>query len=125
MNLFPIAEKLEADGVGVMADTIFINMIPAECTQGVLLRNPLQGTAINYELPGYYKTKFHVIVRAATYPAGEALIQQVFDSLTLDEVQVGSMFFHYMRPATKPVVFPLSKGNLLEFAADFDVVFVE
>jgi hypothetical protein len=30
-----------------------------------------------------------------------------------------------MRPATLPVVFPLSKGNLLEFAVDFDVLFNE
>jgi hypothetical protein len=125
MNLFPIAEKLEADGVGVMAETIFINMIPAEAPTGVLLRNPLQGTEIDYELPGFYKTQFKVIVRATTYPDGEALIQAVFDSLTMLDKQVGTMFVKYMRPKTKPVVFPLSKGNLLEFSADFVTCFTE
>lgn len=125
MNLLPLAEKLEADGVGVMAETIFINMIPAEAPTGVLLRNPLQGTKIDYELPGYYKTEFKVIARAASYPDGEALIQAVFDSLTMAEATVGSMFVKFMRPKTKPVVFPLSKGNLLEFSADFTVCFTE
>lgn len=125
MNLLPLAEKLEADGVGVMTDTIFINMIPAEAPTGVLLRNPLQGTQIDYELPGFYKTEFKVIARATTYPEGEALIQAVFDSLTVIEAQVGPMYVKHMRPRTKPVVFPLSKGNLLEFSADFDVCFCE
>ena len=37
MNLLPLAEKLEADGVGVMTDTIFINMIPVEAPTGVRL----------------------------------------------------------------------------------------
>lgn len=125
MNLFPIAEKLEADGVGIMAETIFINMIPAEAPTGVLLRNPLQGTQIDYELPGYYKTEFKVIARATTYQEGEALIQAAFDSLTLAEAQVGTMFIKHMRPKAKPVVFPLSTGNLLEFSADFAVCFTE
>lgn len=125
MNLLPIAEKLEADGVGVMAETIFVNMIPAEAPTGVLLRNPLQGTQIDYELPGYFKTDFKVIARATTYPEGEALIQAVFDSLTIQSAQVGTMFVKYMRPKTKPVVFPLSKGNLLEFSADFSICFTE
>lgn len=125
MNLLPIAEKLEVDGVGVMAETIFINMIPAEAPTGVLLRNPLQGTQIDYELPGFYKTEFKVIARATTYPDGDALIQAVFNSLTLANTQVGSMFVKYLRPKTKPVVFPLSKGNLLEFSADFSICFTE
>ena len=125
MNLFPIAEKLEADGVGVMAETIFINMIPAESPTGVLLRNPLQGTPIDYELPGFYRTEFKVIVRAQSHQEGDALIQAVFDSLTLVNQSVGSMYVKYMRPKTKPVVFPLSKGNLLEFSADFSICFTE
>lgn len=125
MNLMPIAEKLEADGVGVMAETIFINMIPAEAPTGVLLRNPLQGTEIDYELPGFYKTTFKVICRSATYPDGDALIQAVIASLTVVEAQVGSMYVKHMRPKTKPVVFPLSKGNLLEFSADFSICFTE
>lgn len=125
MNLLPIAEKLEADAVGVLAETIFINMIPAEAPTGVLLRNPLHGTQIDYELPGFYKTEFKIIARSTNYTDGDALIQAVFDSLTVSNIQLGSMYVKYMRPKTKPVVFPLSKGNLLEFSADFSVCFTE
>lgn len=125
MNLLPIAQKLEADGLGVLAETIYVNTIPVESPQGILLRGKLQGTKIDHELPGYYKTQFQLIVRAATYTVGETLIKQVIQALTVNDRQVGSIFVRYMRPVTKPVVFPLSKGNLLEFAADFDVAFFE
>lgn len=125
MNLMPIAQALENAGLGMMGQTIFINMIPIECPQGILLRSPLSGTKIDYELPGYYRTKFQLIVRAGSYAAGEALAASVFAALTIKETQLGTMYVRYMRPMTKPAVFPLSKGNLLEFAAYFDVVFNE
>lgn len=125
MNLMPLAEKLESDGLGVMAETIFINMIPVEAPQGILLRNNLRGTEIDYELPGYYKTDFQVIVRAPNYPAGDALIAEVCNALTLVEQQLGPLYLKFMRPKTKPVVFPLSAGNLLEFSVEFSVAYTE
>lgn len=124
MNLLPLTQKLEDDGLGVQGESIFINMIPAECPTGILLRNPLQGTPIDYELPGYYKTSFQLIVRTASYTDGEALINSAIESLTVVGKSIGDSFFHYSRPKTLPVSFPLSKGNLLEFSVNFDVAFV-
>jgi hypothetical protein len=125
MNLMPLAQRLEIKGIGAQGSTIFINMIPAECSEGVLLRNKLQGTLIDYELPGYYKAKFQLIVRAKGYQSGDALIRRTIAALLVNDTQIGTMYVRYMRPATLPVVFPLSKGNLLEFAVDFDVLFNE
>lgn len=125
MNLLPLAEKLEADGLGILAETIFINMIPVEAPIGILLRNDLRGTEIDYELPGYFKTNFQAIVRAPDYVTGHALIEQVSAALMLSEQQVGSMYFKFLRPRTKPVVFPLSAGNLLEFSVNFSACFTE
>jgi len=123
MNLLPIAQHIEDAGLGEQGKNLFINMIPAEAPIAILLRNPLQGTPIDYELPGFYRTKFKVIVRSSNYAAGDQLINDVCAVLTVVETQVGAMFVRYMRPVTMPVVFPLSKGNLLEFAVDFDIVF--
>jgi len=127
MNLMPLANLLEAEGIGLKGSSIFINMLPAGVEQAVLLRSPLSGTPINYELPGYYSARFHVIVRtpAADYAGGAALMQRVLDALTFERRQVESMFFNHSRPQTKPVTFPLSAGNLLELSVTFDVNFVE
>ena len=123
MNLLPLATELQTKKIGTMGKTIFINMLPIDVPVGVLLRNSLNGTEIDYELPGYFRTEFQVIVRASSYPAGEALMEKVFNTLTFNDRQLGNMHFNYMRPHTEPAVFPLSDGNLLEFSARFDVSF--
>lgn len=126
MKLMPLANLLEAAALGVKGDTLFLDMMPAEAEQAILLRNPLTGTKINHELPGFFQTDFQVIVRtpASLYDEGEALIGQVVAALTLAEAQVEDHHFNYCRPRTEPVAFPLSKGNLLEFNVTFDCCFV-
>lgn len=126
MNLLNISQRLEDAGVGIQGKSIFINMIPAESARGVLLRNDLRGTLIDHELPGYYRTSFRLIVRSDAYADGQDLITQAVEALRINlATQVGSQRFVYMRPRTLPVVFPLSKGSLLEFAVDIDVCFTE
>lgn len=125
MNLLPLVEKLENDSLGTIGESIFINMMPVEPVQGVMLRNKLTGTPIDHELPGYYRTDFQVIVRSYDYATGEALVKSVVTALTMMETQVGTIYFKYSRPMTKPVVFPLSDGNVLEFMVRFEVCYNE
>lgn len=126
MNLMPLADLLEGAGLGVKTETLFLDMMPAEAEQAILLRNPLSGTRIDHELPGYFQTEFQVIVRASAgeYEAGSALINSVGAALSMENVKVANHFFNYCRPRTEPVVFPLSVGNLLEFNVMFDCCFV-
>ncbi len=123
MNLVPLGLRLEANGAGKIRESIFINMIPIRVNNGILLRNPLVGTAIDYEMKGYYRTEFQVIVRAANYESGESLMQKVFQILTLEETQVGDMHIKHCYPRFEPVVYPISDGNLLEFSTDFNIAF--
>ncbi len=125
MNLMPFAEFLESEDLGVMGESIFINMIPADAPRGILLRNDLAGTLIDYELPGYFKTNFQVIVRSENFAEGEERINAVLAALTMRERVLGGMHINYLRPKTEPVVFPLSVGNLLEFATTMDISFVK
>lgn len=127
MNVMPLVNRLETLKIGVKGDTLFVNMLPAEARKAILVRSPLSGTPINYELPGYYKATFSVIVRtpAAEYESGVALMKAVTDALSIDNLQVENQFFNFVRPRTQPVTFPLSKGNLLEISAQFDANFVE
>jgi len=126
MKLLPLANLLEAYGLGVKADTLFLDMMPAEAEQAILLRNPLTGTPINHELPGFFQTHFQVIVRtpAREYDSGSALMDGVVKALSLENEQVENHMFNYCRPRTEPIVFPLSVGNLLEFTVTFDCCFV-
>lgn len=123
----PLVNLLQDAGLGTQGADLFVHMMPAEAKQAVLLRTPLSGTPIDYNLPGFFKTQFQMIVRvpAASYDSGEQLAQNVIAALTMNEVQVENLFFNYSRPRTEPVPFPLSKGNLIEFNVMFDCCFVK
>lgn len=126
MNLMNLADLLEQKTIGKKAETIFLNMMPAECKLGILLRSPLTGTRIDHELPGYYKTKFQVIVRTPDYVKGEELIKKTVEALTIkNDTQVGGMLVRYMRPCHKPVPYPLSGGGFIEFNVSMETVFNE
>lgn len=122
MNLIPFAQRLHDLKIGTLEKTIFINMIPISANNGILLRNPLVGTKINYEMKGYLNTEFQVIVRASNYKIGEDLMKRVFDALTLDNTSVHGYRVTLCYPTFEPVVYPLSDGNLLEFSTDFHIV---
>ena len=126
MNLMPLANMLQDEGIGVQGETLFVNMLPITAEFGVLLRSPLTGTPINHELPGFFQADFQLIVRAPAgqYNAGEELVERVVAALTMYERQVENQFFNYCRPRTEPAVFPLSKGNLLEFSVMMDCCYV-
>lgn len=124
MNLTGLADRLHGSSIAVKSKTLFLEMMPAEAELAVLLRSPITGTKIDYELPGYFRTEFQVIVRTVGYPDGEALMKRVVTKLTMDNTVVGTQSFQYCRPRFLPVAFPLSRGNLVEHTVTFDCCFV-
>lgn len=125
MDLIDIASYLETNGLGVQGKSIFINQMPVECKSGLMLRSPLRGTRIDYELPGYYKGMFQLTVRAPNYVLGNQNIKDITSALTIANQTIGSYFYNYIRPLNLPVAFPISKGNLIELSTEFEVCFTE
>lgn len=124
MDLTPIANKLESDGLGTQGKTLFINFMPMECKKGVMVRSPLIGTGIDHELPGYFKTEFVAVTRAPDYIAALTLMQEVMLALTMYDQDLDAISVKYMRPATLPVSFPISDGNFYEVQVRFETAFV-
>ena len=80
MNLTEIYNYALAQDLGVEGKTIFIQNLPAQSgTPALMLKNSLEGTKIDYELPNYRKGRFQAIVRckANKYEDGEALADLV------------------------------------------------
>lgn len=125
MNLMPLINLIEGEGLGSQGEDLFLQMLPAEAEQAILLRPPLSGTKIDHELKNFYRGEFQMIVRSHGYVAGEELAKKVVQAITLDNQQVEGQFFHYCRPMTLPVAFPLSKGNLVEHNVRFEACYVE
>ena len=123
MELMPIANFLESNNLGVQGADLFINTMPIECKQGALLRSPLNGTPVNWEIPGYVKTEFSVIVRSHKYELGQALMKDITTMLTMMDLQLAGMYVKYIRPHHYPVTFRVSDGNFVETFVKFDAVY--
>lgn len=125
MDLMPLANKLELEGLGTQGSTLFINYMPMECRQGILLRSPLTGTPIDNYLPGYYKASFTVVVRTPNvkYDEGLALMEQVMRTLTLFDTELDDITVKQMYPTNLPATYPVTEGNFFEIRVNFDLVF--
>lgn len=123
MDLMPIANKLEFEGLGVQGSTLFVNFMPDECKEGVLLRSPLIGTRIDPNLPGYYKSEFAAIVRCTRYEQGLALMQDAMKALTLFETEQDDILIKRCYPRNLPATFPISDGNYFEIQVVFEIVY--
>jgi len=125
MKLESVAEFLEDEGFGRRGTDIFAYHMPEEATTGILLLNPLSGTQIQHDLPGYRKGMFMVVVRAADYQTGFALCSEISALLNMAETdKLADVLVKYIRPQHDPVVYPNSTGDNLEFAVAFETAYV-
>lgn len=123
MDMMPIANKLEVEGLGSPGETLFINFMPMECKQGILLRSPLSGTPVDAELPGFYKTSFMLIVRGHDYASASELMESCMRTLCFYDQVLDDIEVRYVRPSSLPVTFPVSVGNFYEIKVAFDICY--
>lgn len=123
MDLMPIANKLEFEGLGVQGKTLFINFMPMEAKTAIMLRSPLSGVSIDHELPGYFKSPFMVVVRSPEYTKALDLMREVMLALTLYNEELDGMSVKHMYPTSLPISFPVSDGNFYEVQVNFHTAF--
>lgn len=124
MKLDVLAQALEDALVGKIGRDIFVHFMPDQIVEGVLLLNSLSGAAIDHELPGYRRSTFQVIVRHQDYDEGEALARTVAGILTMEYETFTGVTTRYVRPKHDPVVYPVSKGDNLEFSVNYEAVYI-
>lgn len=124
MNLLSVAEYLELAGIGRRGRDLFVGFMPARIDKGILLLEPITGTPINHELPGYRRAKFRVVIRDADHHSGKDTAERVSMSLELNNVSLSGMYVKYMHPLHDPVVFPVSEADHLEYSVNFETVYV-
>lgn len=124
MDLIPIIERLEEQGLGTPGKTLFANFMPKDATDAILVRLPLRGVKVDPDLPGYYKTQLTAIVRCTEFGAGTVKAYDMMKALTVFNEQVGDIQIKQMYPCSLPTPYPLSDGNLYEIQVLIDLVYV-
>lgn len=116
MNLLPVAQYLESQGLGIVAKDIFVDAFPADVEAGLMLRPRLTGMRIDASLPGYLRGHFQVIARAPSYEAAESLANRAAQALRWKkEETLGPWLVKTMMPETVPFGFPVGDADLREF----------
>ncbi len=123
MILESLAAYFESLNLGAQGQSIFINMMPLECSQGILLRGEYSGMKYDYELLGFFKGRIRLITRSLTYQGAMTLINQVLTTLPTTEATIDTFDVRYLRPLTQPIGFPVTKGNYFEAFTDLEIAF--
>lgn len=124
MKLEAVASYIDSKGLGVEGLTIFVNRMPAECKQGILLMDAYAGTMINHYLPGHLDTGFRVVVRSVDYLEGRDLGYQLLKELTIQKDTVmKDITVRQMLPVNEPNPYLRSAGGYWEFEMDVDIVY--
>lgn len=124
---FDLLGKLLSDAnIAVEGKSLFIHRMPADCDVGVLIRLPLEGVPVDEYLPGFYKTKFQVIVRESDQKAGDSKSDDIIATLRslkkreLTENGVLAMTVNQIYLLSLPIVFPRSEDSQsLEWSINF------
>ena len=124
MDLTPIIEHLESEGLGTPGKTLFAHFMPKDATNAIMVRLPMRGVEVDPNLPGYFKTTLTAIVRCTEFVAGATKAQEMMRALTVYDEAVGDIYVKQMYPCTLPTPYPLSDGNQYEIQVNIELVFV-
>lgn len=125
MKLEAIAAYLDGLGRGVPGQSLFVNHMPAECFEGILLLDTYAGTQINHYLPGWRDTGFRMVIRSADYPQGKSLADTLVTDLTIQtETAMEGITVRQVLPVNEPRPYRRSAGAYWEFEVDVDIVYL-
>jgi hypothetical protein len=131
MKLEILAKVLEDAGIGTIGETIFVHRMDAETNVGILLRNPLDGTPVDPNLPGYYRSKLQAIVRHTTQQAGDELTGRVGKALKMFNRRFTGpggelvMKINHIFPSQLPITYPRLPGQGIEWSLNFTTSYVQ
>jgi len=132
MNLDCIAEVLiEANLATALGTDIFEHHIPETCSQGILLKMPMDGIPVNHYIPGFFKGRFQAILRSKDHAYGDANSLLINKALTFyqrvfTDSTSGATLMRVLQcfPSTLPIVYPRSAGNEYEWACNFVIHYI-
>lgn len=133
MSLRPehVVEWLRTLNMGVIGKTLFAQAMPSDCVNGIVVLSPVAPPDIDWELPGHYRGRMQIIVRATTYNAGYEKANAIFHSLNKDQSwwkissgipSIPPATISRFKPRHPPIAFGLNEANVREFSLNFDYI---
>ncbi len=121
MDLMPIVQYLEHEGLGTIGKDLFRNHMPAQVDEGLLVTCQMPIVIDRYI--GVCRGSFQVIARSPDWERPRLKMIEVTNVLNGQGMILGNMLFHYIKPRHEPMLFPKSESDLVEASVNFDFVF--
>lgn len=127
-----IAQILEDAQIGTPGQNLFVYQMPADCQTGILIKPPMGGTNYDNNIPGYFRSSLHIVIRAQKHQDGEDLSTEVMAAL-LHKVsktyydQPGNQFamtINHLLVDQLPYRYARMDGNGFEWSLNFLVSYV-
>lgn len=113
-HLYYAAELIEAASLGERGVDVFVGTIPADVHEGVMLRDPLAGAALDPGLDGFTQLEFSVVVRSIDPAAAYDKALAISNVLKAADVKRPEIFILRMAPCSLPVTYPKGDADQLE-----------
>lgn len=128
MILDVMTQLIEDAGLAVAGRDLFHMSMPATLDDGIIVKTPLAGIAIDNEAPGFFRTNLQAIVRARDYEIGRALAAKVRKALVVEHERVfttseGDLRVQWIHSISLPIEYPRQEGNQYEFSLNFRAVY--
>lgn len=129
LGMEQIVTVLQAASLGTPGTSLFAYKMPSNVSVGIVALNPLAGGAIDWDMPGYLKGSFQLIIRHPKIPDARTMAEAASQALTWFVPRslpalAGAPLVLVNRclPRHTPIGFPRSDNDLVEFSVNFDYV---
>lgn len=113
-HLYYAASLIQAAGLGTEGVDLFIGTIPADVTEGVMLRDPLSGAMIDEAMKGFTNVEFQVVVRSVDPDAAFDKALAISAVLRKNYVNAPGVYIRRMRACTLPSQYPKGDADEIE-----------
>lgn len=122
-HLYVAASLIEAAGLAEIGVSLFVNTMPADVHQGVMLRDPLHGAELDEGMDGFVHHQFQIIVRDADPEAAWNTTKAVAAALKVSDLTADGIYILKMFPLSMPASYPKMDSDELETSVRMRVAF--
>jgi hypothetical protein len=124
MNLLDIVSYMQGKGHGTPGQTLFAYSMPESIDKGILVTSQVPIRRNRY-VSDLRRGEFQVIARGNQHEDLIATLNSVSDTLNVQGITMGEMYFRYILPITDPLVFPRAESRLLEASVNFEFAYTQ
>lgn len=105
---------IQAAGLGIQGRNLFIGTIPGDVPEAIMVRPPLNSAKIDEGMGGHIDETILIIVRDPDALKSYNKALTVAKVLKRQHVQVGDIYFTWIRPESMPASYPRGDGDGIE-----------